>query len=501
MKKFLLSFLFIGLVSFHSLVRAQGTSACGVTDLIIQNVNLVPGTTCTYTFDASFTVTSNNTRFVYFQSYLETQPGTPSPMPYPDNFDCDDGTTSTPGAIDAPLSADIGTPFLNITIDNSGATPVLATTYLPDPTELIVGVVAGTTVNSAALPGGSTRFNLLGLQVTLPAPLCTSGEPFVVVTDFFATNANNPNVIQCVSCGVRFAFGFYTITSSLANCATLTFTANLQNNTAAAVGGTYEVFADVNDNGLLTPGVDVEITAGTPAFSIAGGTTSTTQLTGPIPAQYGGLNLILVTTLVDGFASGSSAADLIAASECAALPVRFKSFNATRKNQDVLLSWETASEDNNRGFSVQRNLGKGWQDLEFVASKANDGNSSSVLGYNYTDLNNTSRGVTQYRIMQVDIDGKSKLSEVRLVRGLNQGGRTIVYPNPSNDGQVNVVFEESKSTWDVFVSDMNGRTIRQFKGVTNNVLVDKLLPGMYMIRMVELQTGAQANEKVIVNSW
>jgi hypothetical protein len=497
MKKLLLSFLLIGLVSFYSSVQAQ---SCAVSDLIIQNVTLVPGTTCTYTFDVAFTVTSNNTRYVYFQSYLETQPGTANPMPYPDNFDCDGGTTG-PGAVQAPLSAAIGTPFLNITIDNSGATPVLATTYLPDPTEPIVGVVPGTTINVAALPGGATRFNLFGLQVTLLEPLCSSGEPFVLVTDFFATNSGNPSIIQCVSCNVRAAVGFFTITSSLANCATLQFTANLQNNTAAAIGGTYEVFADVNGNGLLTPGVDVDISSGTPTFSIAAGTTSTTQLTGPIPVQYGGLDLILVTTLTTGFASGSSSGDLIAASECAALPVRFKSFNAARKNQDVLLSWETASEDNNRGFSVQRNIGRGWLDLEFVASKAGDGNSSSVLAYDFTDRNNTTKGVSQYRIMQVDIDGKSKLSEVRLVRGLNQGGKTIVYPNPSNDGQVNVVFEESKATWDVFVSDMSGRTIRQFKGVTNNVLVDKLLPGMYMIRMVAVQTGVQTNEKVVVNNW
>lgn len=498
MKKFLLSFLLIGLVSFGSSLRAQ-TGACGVTDLIIQNVNLVPGTTCTYTFDAAFT--TNNSRFVYFQSYIETEPGTTSPSPYPNFFNCVNGTTSGQGAVRAPLSAEIGTPLLNVTIDNSGATPVLSA-YLPDPTEPTVGVVPGsTTVTQTPLPSGLNRFDLTGLQVTLPEPLCSNGAPFVVVTDFFATNAGNPSVIQCVSCNVRVAFGFYTITSSLANCATLQFTVNLQNNTATAIGGTYEVFADVNGNGLLTPGVDVDISAGTPAFSIAAGTTSTTQLTGPIPVQYGGLDLILVTTLNTGFASGSSSGDLIAASECAALPVRFKSFNAARKNQDVLLTWETATEDNNRGFYVQRNLGRGWQDLDFVASKAGDGNSSSILAYDFTDRNNATKGVTQYRIMQVDIDGKSKLSEVRLVRGLNQGGKAIVYPNPSNDGQVNVVFEESKSTWDVFVSDMSGRTIRQFKGVTNNVLVDKLLPGMYMIRMVEVQTGAQSNEKVVVNNW
>jgi hypothetical protein len=289
---------------------------------------------------------------------------------------------------------------------------------------------------------------------------------------------------------------FTITTTSQANCATLSYTIVLVNTQPTALFGSYQLSADVNGNGVRDPGTDQIIGAGNLDIP-AGGTTT---LAGTFDADLGGLELVLETRIILPPGPPLDQVNVIPTTSCANLPVRFKSFNAARKNQDVLLTWETASEDNNRGFYVQRNTGRGWQDMDFVASKASDGNSSSVLAYDHTDRNNTTKGVTQYRLMQVDIDGKAKLSDVRIVRGLNQGGRTIVYPNPSAGDKVNVVFEESKSAWNVFVSDISGRTIRQFTGVTNNVLVDNLLPGMYLIRLVELQTGAQTNEKLIVSN-
>ena len=182
------------------------------------------------------------------------------------------------------------------------------------------------------------------------------------------------------------------------------------------------------------------------------------------------------------------------------LPVSFRSFTALRNNSAVALKWTTASESNNLGFEIQRLIGNsGWQKVAFVATQAQAGSSNSLLSYQYNDINNT-KGISQYRIRQVDLDSRSRLSEIRAVRGEGQPGKTIVYPNPSNDGRVTVVFEDRNATRDISVMDMSGRIVKQLKGITNNnIQIDNLTPGIYSLRVVVVETGAQVVEKVVVN--
>ncbi len=182
------------------------------------------------------------------------------------------------------------------------------------------------------------------------------------------------------------------------------------------------------------------------------------------------------------------------------LPVSFRAFTASRNNSVVALKWTTSMESNNRGFEIQRLIGNGtWETLSFIASQASGGNSSSDLTYSYTDQNST-KGISQYRIRQVDIDGRSKLSDIRVVRGYGQKGKTIVYPNPSSDGKVNILFDEVSGIRDISLTDLSGRVIKQMKGVTNNIVqIDNLTPGFYTIRIVNTETSEQVVEKIIVN--
>jgi hypothetical protein len=149
---------------------------------------------------------------------------------------------------------------------------------------------------------------------------------------------------------------------------------------------------------------------------------------------------------------------------------------------------------------VERKLGTlPWQTIGFVPSKALNGNSTSALSYSLTDLNDT-KGISQYRLRQVDIDGKKAYSAIRSVRGEGQKGKTIVYPNPSSDGKVNIIFEDVKGIRDMSVIDMSGRMIKQMKGVTNNnIQIDNLNAGMYTVRVLNVETGEQVVEKFVVN--
>ncbi len=101
---------------------------------------------------------------------------------------------------------------------------------------------------------------------------------------------------------------------------------------------------------------------------------------------------------------------------------------------------------------------------------------------------------------QVDFDNSSKYSETRTVRGEGKDGKIVVYPNPSMDGKVNISFEDVSEKRNVSLADMNGRIVKQWKGVTyNNITIVNLTPGMYTLRVVFPETGEQIVEKVSVN--
>lgn len=210
---------------------------------------------------------------------------------------------------------------------------------------------------------------------------------------------------------------------------------------------------------------------------------------------------ILLTPFTGGISCGGSACGPTERSIGGApLPVNFASFNATRNKNNVLLKWETASEQNNRGFDVQRFIGSGnWVSVAFVSSRGVNGSSAAPLNYEFTDIN-TTKGISQYRILQVDMDGKSSYSMIRSIRGEGQTGKTILYPNPSNNGKVNIVFEDGNVTRDVTLIDMNGRTVKQWKGTSNNnIQMENLNAGFYTVLINNRETGEQTNEKIIVN--
>jgi hypothetical protein len=182
----------------------------------------------------------------------------------------------------------------------------------------------------------------------------------------------------------------------------------------------------------------------------------------------------------------------------APLPVVFSAFSLNRINTAVSVKWETVTEISNSGFNLERNNNGTWEPVAFVRSKADGGNSSSRLNYEYTDINN-SKTVSQYRIKQVDHNGEYKYSEVRAVRGMEQDAKTMVFPNPSSNGTVNVVFADA-TVRDIVLTDMAGRTVKQWNAYSNNSLqVNNLVPGMYTLRSFDRETAAQQVQKIVIN--
>ena len=134
----------------------------------------------------------------------------------------------------------------------------------------------------------------------------------------------------------------------------------------------------------------------------------------------------------------------------------------------------------------------------FIGSLATDGNSNSILAYSFNDLN-SSKGISQYRIKQVDFNGAARYSEIRAVRGFGQNSDVIVYPVPSVDGRVNVVFDDLEGTRDVSLIDMNGRVLKQWRSITSNTFqIDNLRQGVYSLRIQNVETGDLKSAKIVV---
>ncbi|UOG75705.1 hypothetical protein MTX78_03705 [Hymenobacter tibetensis] len=116
----------------------------------------------------------------------------------------------------------------------------------------------------------------------------------------------------------------------------------------------------------------------------------------------------------------------------APLPVELTRFEAHRPagQPRVQLHWNTASEKNNAGFEVQRQ-DEGQTSFRRVGFVAGRGTSSSPTDYAFQDPNDF-RGLSYYRLRQLDQDGTESFSPVRVVSGLAGGAAFSLsaYPNP-----------------------------------------------------------------------
>ncbi|MEO6611638.1 MAG: T9SS type A sorting domain-containing protein [Chitinophagaceae bacterium] len=479
----------LGFLLFLSASANQISAQCVVSNFIIQNERpaavQLPGS-CTIIFDMTFNIESNNgNKFIFIHEWISSQ--------YPDYFQCVNGHASGNGAIHSPRGADLVNAFMNVGIDNSGTVPVILTTYNPDPT------VVMTTVGSIikiVLPDGSANFTLQNVTVTLPV---SCGTPVIIAVDFWSTQSSSAQVAHCVNCHKLYS-QYYMSVTGFVNCSTLTYNALLTNNTAIALDGFYNVFADINFDGYFTPTTDT-LLSGPVSYNIQAGVGSTSLISGSIPAANLNQDIFLVFTQTTGLASDAARVIRIHSTQCAPLPVLFSSFTVNRTNNtNVLLRWETATEINNSGFDLQRNKGDNrWQSVGFIASLSPNGNSTASLTYTYTDLNAGSLSM-QYRIRQIDIDGRSKFSEIRTVPGMDQNRKLIVYPNPSEDGRINLFFENLGGKRDITLTDISGRIIRQWRNSsTNNIPVTNLQPGIYILQVTDQKTGQKETEKIMIN--
>jgi hypothetical protein len=76
----------------------------------------------------------------------------------------------------------------------------------------------------------------------------------------------------------------------------------------------------------------------------------------------------------------------------------------------------------------------------------------------------------------------------------------VIYPNPSADGTVNIVFESSRSLRNAVLCNMFGQQLKKWSSISANTLVlENLTSGVYHFSVINAETGEMQNTKFVVN--
>lgn len=127
------------------------------------------------------------------------------------------------------------------------------------------------------------------------------------------------------------------------------------------------------------------------------------------------------------------------------IPVELTSFTAMAVQDEVVLTWTTATEKNNRGFEIQKSeVGSqpdevgvspkgGRSDWESIGIVQGSGTTAEPRSYSFTDYN-LKNGTYSYRLKQIDFNGSYRYSNTTdvTVNAPVQYSLSQNYPNPFN---------------------------------------------------------------------
>ncbi len=159
------------------------------------------------------------------------------------------------------------------------------------------------------------------------------------------------------------------------------------------------------------------------------------------------------------------------------LPVKLINFYGKHQGEDIMLNWQTVSEVNNHGFEILRSRDeKSWNSIGFVSGH---GSSQNTHLYTFFDKD-PENGVSFYRLRQIDMDGKSELSNIINVT-VNDKPKIQIYPSPTQMFlHIKGLSEDTHYT----IIQANGEVLQSGQISTDTPInVQNLMPGMYYLKI------------------
>ena len=184
------------------------------------------------------------------------------------------------------------------------------------------------------------------------------------------------------------------------------------------------------------------------------------------------------------------------------LPVKLTAFTASLVKEKVNLKWETASEINVSHFELERSTdGVNFSKTALVFSY---GAADTKASYTYSDnVTSFQVPVVYYRLRSVDIDGKSELSETRIIRLGKTDANSIsilTFPNPvMNELRITVPnnWQNKPAVFEMFNANGQVSSRKSASGCnqTETINTSNLAPGFYIVRVT--CDGQTAQQKIV----
>ena len=176
---------------------------------------------------------------------------------------------------------------------------------------------------------------------------------------------------------------------------------------------------------------------------------------------------------------GAKASDNVQRVDDCDVPINLVSFEGEQRSSAIDLSWTTATEENNKGFYIEKrskvnNEYNEWEQITFVNG---NGNTKTTSYYSYSDKNVKAGTTYQYKLRQVDFDGTQNCHETDIVT-VQFGNPNLVisnWPNPVKESTKIEYTTNENGNVKIEVLDLLGNVVK-------TLLNDEVNAGTYELK-------------------
>lgn len=209
-------------------------------------------------------------------------------------------------------------------------------------------------------------------------------------------------------------------------------------------------------------------------------------------------NNVIIGHLMDGNGLDKTIFDNMIIGEVydSALPVEMSSFEVSRISDMVAVKWKTESELNNDYFTIERS--RNGEEFHKLVNIEGAGTTNEQQSYSYDDKEPIA-GVSYYRIVQTDFDGKSTTSDILSVQFESEES-IFIFPNlldPQGELQIKLPFV-GEETQVVFINERGAKVLdKKFDNQNHLKLNVPSSSGTYIVQ-VDIDGKMYGTQKIIV---